>query len=61
MQLISHTPQIWSIDNFLSHQECDDLVLFSETKGYQEAEVNLPKGAKMMKGIRNNYFYDLSE
>jgi len=55
MKLISHTDKIWTIQEFLTPKECEDLMLFSENKGYQEAEVSLPKGAKMLKGIRNNY------
>lgn len=50
-----HSEIIWTIDGFLSSTECEDLILFSEQKGYEEAKVSLPKGAKMMKGIRNNY------
>jgi len=49
-----HTPDIFTIDHFLTNQECDDYIFFSETKGYEEATVSLTKGAKMMKGIRNN-------
>ena len=55
MQLIVHTPQIWSIENFLTAEECAELIRLSESLGYQEAEVSLPGGAKMIKGMRNNY------
>ena len=55
MQLNQHTPIIWTIDNFLSPKDCEDLILFSENKGYVEAEVSLKSGAKMMKNIRNNH------
>lgn len=47
--------KIWLIKNFLSSKECDDLIFFSETKGFEEAEVSLSSGSKMMKGVRNNY------
>ena len=50
-----HNEIIWTIDNFLTAKECDDLIIFSEQKGYEEAKVSLQSGAKMMKGIRNNY------
>ena len=50
-----HNEIIWTIDNFLTEKECDDLIIFSEQKGYEEAKVSLQSGAKMMKGIRNNY------
>ncbi len=49
------TPKIWTIEGFLSQAECDQLILFGETKGFEAAEVSLPSGSKMMKGIRNNY------
>lgn len=55
MSLITHADKIWTIQGFLTEKECEDLILFSESKGYQEAEVSLPEGAKMLKGIRNNY------
>ena len=54
MKKIEHTPKIWTIDNFLSELECQDLIIFSENKSYQEATVSLKSGAKMMKNIRNN-------
>ncbi len=46
--------RIWIIQDFLTEEECQDLIIFSEQKGYQEATVSLESGAKMMKGIRNN-------
>ncbi len=55
MQKILHTPSIWTIDNFLSPQSCENLILFSENRGYVEAEVNTSTGTAMMKNIRNNY------
>ncbi|MEN0045618.1 MAG: 2OG-Fe(II) oxygenase [Bacteroidota bacterium] len=55
MLLTQHSDTIWTIANFLSSKECEDLILFSEMKGYEEATVSLREGARMMKGIRNNY------
>ncbi|MDJ1504441.1 2OG-Fe(II) oxygenase [Xanthocytophaga agilis] len=55
MQATAHTSSIWTIDNFLSVQECDDLIAFSEKTGYDEAEVSLSSGSQMMKSLRNNY------
>ena len=54
MKKITHTPQIWTIENFLTEKECQDLIIFSEDKSYEEATVSLKSGAKMMKNIRNN-------
>ncbi|WP_108869183.1 2OG-Fe(II) oxygenase [Aquimarina aquimarini] len=54
MKLHKITDKIWTIDNFLSIKECEDLILFSEHKGYDEADVSLATGAKIMKNVRNN-------
>ncbi len=54
MNLIQHSEKVWSIENFLSPEECRALIDKTEKLGYVEAEVSLPEGAKMMKGIRNN-------
>lgn len=55
MNKIDLSDKIWIIENFLSEKECQDLIFFSELRGYKEAEVSLRSGSKMMKGIRNNY------
>jgi predicted 2-oxoglutarate/Fe(II)-dependent dioxygenase YbiX len=55
MQYKKLSPKTWIIEEFLSARECEDLILFSETKGFDEAEVSLSSGSKMMKGVRNNY------
>lgn len=55
MQVKHLSDSIWIIENFLSKNECDDLIIFSEQKGYEEATVSLTSGAKMMKRVRNNY------
>jgi hypothetical protein len=55
MQVVQHTDTIWTIENFLSGAECAEMIGLSEALGYEEAEVSLPGGARMMKGLRNNY------
>lgn len=55
MKVTYHSKIIWTIENFLTNKECEDLILFSEQRGYEEAKVSLSSGAKMMKGLRNNY------
>ena len=55
MDFVQHTDKIWTIENFLKAQHCDDLILFSEHRGYEEAKVSFPGGAQMVKGLRNNY------
>ncbi|WP_291720287.1 2OG-Fe(II) oxygenase [Bernardetia sp.] len=54
MKKVIHTPQIWTIENFLTASECQELIIFSENKSYEEATVSLKSGAKMMKNVRNN-------
>jgi len=54
MKNIQHTPTIWTIENFLTQEECQNLIIFSENKSYEEATVSLKSGAIMMKNIRNN-------
>jgi predicted 2-oxoglutarate/Fe(II)-dependent dioxygenase YbiX len=55
MRLIQHSNIIWTIEDFLTKKECEMLITFSEKAGYSEADVSLESGAKMIKGIRNNY------
>ncbi len=55
MILMQCAENIWTIEAALSATRCDELINFSEEKGYQEATVSLPEGAKMIKGLRNNY------
>ena len=55
MKAEHHTPQIWTIEDFISPPECADLIALSESIGYVEAEVGFASGAAMMKGLRNNY------
>ncbi len=55
MEAVQHTETIWTIENFLSREECAEMIRLSEALGYEEAEVSLPGGARMMKGLRNNY------
>ena len=54
MKLNQISDSIWTIEHFVSKKECDDLILFSEMRGFEEAKVNLANGPKMIKGIRNN-------
>lgn len=60
IQLIQHSPSIWELQNFLSPRKCQDLIYFSELRGFEEAKVSFRSGAAFAKGIRNNYrlFYE---
>ena len=55
MPLHQYTHSIWTIEGFLGKKACEDLIIFSEMRGFEEAKVSLKSGAKMMKGVRNNY------
>lgn len=48
---VFHTDKIWTIENFLSLDECIALIQISENIGYIEAEVNLIAGSQMMRNI----------
>jgi len=52
MNNIKDTSEIYTIDNFLSEEECDALISKSEAIGFEEAKVNMDGGQKMMKMIR---------
>lgn len=46
---------ILTIPNLMSPKQCEDLILFSEYRGYEEAKVKTRMGDRMLKSIRDNY------
>lgn len=54
MSNINETSEIYLIDNFLSDEECDELIAKSEGIGFAEAKVNVDGGQTIMKMIRDN-------
>lgn len=54
MAMTPVTDKIWEIQNFLTPDACDQLILQGEHAGFKEADVALPGGAKFMKTIRDN-------
>jgi len=46
--------EIYLIDDFLTKAECDELIKYSEQKGYEEAKVNLDGKQVLMTTVRNN-------
>jgi prolyl 4-hydroxylase len=54
MKTIELEPYLFLIENFLTIQECDDLILWSEEKGYEEAKVQVYGKQIMLKHVRNN-------
>ena len=55
MTLTKVTDKIWTISEFLSGAECDELIMLSEHRGFEPADISLPAGATFMKSIRDNY------
>lgn len=45
---------IYVVHDFLSHQECDELIAKSEKLGYEEAKVNIHGKQVLMTMVRNN-------
>lgn len=54
MNNIKETSEIYTIDHFLTDEECDALIAKSESIGFEEAKVNMDGGQRMMKMIRDN-------
>ncbi len=54
MKVQQLTEGIWTIDDFLSHQECKDLISLAESRGFGEATVTTSDGPRIVKGVRNN-------
>ncbi len=48
------TPGIFTIPHFLSEEECDFLIDFSEQRGYEEAAISMGSKQVIQKEIRNN-------
>lgn len=55
MPIVQHTPSIWTIPHLLTETECRQLIGFAEGFGFEEATVGLSSGARMMKGVRDNF------
>ena len=59
MELEKNSDNIVVIDNFLSTEACLDLIEFSETRGFNDADVHLGGDErKILTGIRNNQRFD---
>jgi hypothetical protein len=54
MKLTKHTAQIFTIDQFCSPQECNELIRHSNETGYSPATVNTHMGTKLLPDYRNN-------
>ncbi|MBL0912817.1 MAG: 2OG-Fe(II) oxygenase [Bacteroidia bacterium] len=54
MKRSSPEPNLYLIEDFLSPQECDELIIWSEQHGFEEAKVQLEGREVMLKSVRNN-------
>lgn len=54
MKTIQLEPYLYLIEDFFSPQECDEMILWSEQKGYEEAKVQVHGKEVMLKTVRNN-------
>jgi predicted 2-oxoglutarate/Fe(II)-dependent dioxygenase YbiX len=54
MRVTKLTDTIFTIEDFLTRQECLDTIVKSEGIGYELAKVNTASGAKVRTDIRNN-------
>lgn len=46
--------RLFVIEHFLTPQECEDYILWSEQQGYEEAKIQYGGDQVMMKSVRNN-------
>jgi prolyl 4-hydroxylase len=54
MKKIALDSFLFLIEDFFSSRECDELVIWSELKGYEEAKVQVSGQEIMLKAVRNN-------
>ena len=54
MKKVMYQKDVFVVENVLTKQECEDYILFSEQRGYEEATVTTLSGPKMMKNVRDN-------
>ena len=54
MKVTKLTDTIFTVEDFLTRQECLDTIVKSEGIGYELAKVDTASGAKVRTDIRNN-------
>ncbi len=54
MELYKHTNQIFTIDNFCTPQECEEMILYSTETGYSPALVHSRNNSRWVPEYRNN-------
>lgn len=48
------TEAVFTVEDFLTNQECDQYIQFSEEEGYEDALLNSPQGQVLRTRVRNN-------
>ncbi len=54
LQLNAVTQRIWTIENFLSPEECVEWIAWAEEQGFSDAPITTSAGPVMAKDVRNN-------
>lgn len=54
MKLHTHSNEIWTIEHFLTQEECDTFIEKSEKLGYEPATVETERGHRLIESVRNN-------
>jgi predicted 2-oxoglutarate/Fe(II)-dependent dioxygenase YbiX len=50
----SHSERVFTIANFLSQAECEELIVLAEAHGFEGASVRTQAGPQLMTNVRNN-------
>lgn len=53
-ELQAVTDRIWTIDEFLTPEECEDWIAFAEERGFDDAPITTMVGPMMAPDVRNN-------
>ncbi|MBV8658846.1 MAG: 2OG-Fe(II) oxygenase [Burkholderiales bacterium] len=54
MKVQSYGAGVFTIESFLTPEECSQYIQLSECIGFEESEIVTPDGASMVKSVRNN-------
>jgi predicted 2-oxoglutarate/Fe(II)-dependent dioxygenase YbiX len=49
-----HSERVFTIQNFLSQAECEELIALAEAHGFEAASVRTQSGPQLMANVRNN-------
>jgi hypothetical protein len=55
MKVTSLGAGVFTIEDYLSPQECERYIALGERMGYDESEITTLRGSEMFKAVRNNY------